>query len=83
MTKATITIRVDPDLKRWYKELVATKTFKNLTEVFETALVEFKAKYTGEPTIMELDRRTKVTRSRLDQIEEQMRNLRRALDEAS
>jgi Arc/MetJ-type ribon-helix-helix transcriptional regulator len=61
--------------------LIASGVFKNRSTFIRYAVTEAKSKYTNEPTLSNLDQRQNRQQARLDQLERELRIIRKALDE--
>jgi len=78
---ATINYRLKPEENSFIERLVSSGTYKNRSEVVRRALEEFMAKYTGIPTLSSLDEQVKRLRFRCDGYEEELRTIRKTLEE--
>ena len=79
--RANFYFRLTTEEDGFINRLVSSGTYKNSSEVMRRALEEFMAKYTGIPTLSNLDDQVKRIRFRVDGVEEDMREIRRQLKE--
>jgi len=79
--RANFYFRLSDEEDSFINRLVSTGTYRNKSEVFRKALEEFMAKYTGIPTLSSLDEQVKRLRFRCDGYDEEMRVIRKTLEE--
>ena len=73
--------RINHEQNAFINRLVSSGTYKNRSEVMRVALDEFNAKYTGIPTLSSLDEQVKRLRYRCDGYDEDLRAVRRTIEE--
>ena len=74
-------VRISTEMDNFITRLVTSGTYKNRSEVLRCSLEEFMAKYTGIPTLSSLDEQVKRLRFRCDGYDEELRILRRTIEE--
>ena len=73
--------KITSDDKTFLKQLVISGTYSSLSEIYRTAIDEFISKYTNRPSLMGLSQRQNRQGARLDGIERELRDIRKALAE--
>ena len=73
--------KITLDDKNFLKQLVLSGTYSSLSEIYRTAIDEFISKYTNRPSLMGLSQRQDRHQARLDGIERELRDIRKALAE--
>ena len=80
-TYSRIDARIPVKDLEFIDRLIASGAFKNRSTFIRYAVTEAKSKYTNEPTLTNLDQRQNRQQSRLDQLERELREVRKALAE--
>jgi len=79
--RVKVDYRITPEENGFIDRLVSSGTYRNRSEVMRKALEEFIAKYTGIPTLSSLDDQVKRLRFRCDGYDEELRVIKRQLEE--
>jgi len=80
--RANFYFRLSEEENGFINRLVSSGTYRNRSEVMRKALEEFMAKYTGIPTLSSLDEQVKRLRFRCDGYDEELRVIKRQLEES-